>query len=151
MAGTKQNLLSYNCPVVYGKSSYPLIILTILYFCCLIFSMFQAIGVINSRNHKKNSKKMFFLTSLSLFFTIKCISLAVPIPHNMFSYSFVCYQFPRYMLLISWEFMVLWLGPTSLFTNKSKSIRSKVIPVIFLIIDFLLLISIIITSCYVSV
>eukprot|EP00770_Monocercomonoides_exilis_P007886 MONOS_7846.1-p1 / transcript=MONOS_7846.1 / gene=MONOS_7846 / organism=Monocercomonoides_exilis_PA203 / gene_product=unspecified product / transcript_product=unspecified product / location=Mono_scaffold00279:69642-71576(+) / protein_length=551 / sequence_SO=supercontig / SO=protein_coding / is_pseudo=false len=57
----------------------------------------------------------------------------------MFSSSFACYSFPRFILLIAWELIVLWLGPSVAIQRKITKCRRMTIPIVFVIIDIVVL------------
>lgn len=136
-----QKLLSYDCPVLYGNSAFPLYILFSFFLVCLFYSITEMVFDCKSRSKKKLKSKTLFLISCATFFGVKCCLLCMPFPFDEQLENTFCYQLPRILLLITWEFMVIWLGPPTVISNKASKKSKYIIPVVFLVLDFFIAIS----------
>ncbi|KAH7820288.1 uncharacterized protein MONOS_6262 [Monocercomonoides exilis] len=143
-----QAFLSYNCPVVYGPEGYPLFILASFFVSCLLYTVVELFQEFTLKRKKIHKMKLLFLIFMGIFFFFKSFVLVAPLPYSMFAYSLVCYQLPRCWIMIAWQFMVLWLGPSSVFSTNPSSKMKYYIPISFAAIDLILIVLLIVMSAF---
>ncbi|KAK2962855.1 hypothetical protein BLNAU_2290 [Blattamonas nauphoetae] len=133
--------LSAEHPMIYGKMSWPVIILFVMHLAILVTATSEIFILTFLSKNKENRLPITFLAMLFCFSLIHTLSMTVPLPWNIISYLLVLDELPRFLLILGFEFLGLWMGRT-IFSIHTKNRRTlNWIGVILIVIVLLLLIS----------
>eukprot|EP00770_Monocercomonoides_exilis_P014796 MONOS_14742.1-p1 / transcript=MONOS_14742.1 / gene=MONOS_14742 / organism=Monocercomonoides_exilis_PA203 / gene_product=unspecified product / transcript_product=unspecified product / location=Mono_scaffold01062:14677-16411(-) / protein_length=482 / sequence_SO=supercontig / SO=protein_coding / is_pseudo=false len=105
---------------MFGKGSYPLVILVSAYFICLLLAARQTIDNFRRISKVKNKSRKAFLLVFSLFLCTRIITYTVPFPFNEMWGNLIADQFPRFFLFFAWELLALWMGEAIFPQPKGK-------------------------------
>lgn len=142
------------CPsplVIFGPDSIPLIFLFLFYLGTLLVAMSETLFIFKTVSWKKNLIKKAFLTSISVFLLVRCITLVAPFPYGILGYYLACDQLPRYLIFLGWQMLAIWLGSAVLSEIANNSFWRIWITVFFLVIIILLVCASIILTFLISV
>lgn len=115
--------LSVVSSVIYGKGSWPQIIILIFFFIALLLAVQELVTVVLQTRLRKSLLRKSFLLVFSLFLFWRVLVFITPFPFNLFWGIFVADQIPRYLLFVAWEFLALWLGSAVFGTYGSNKWR----------------------------